>query len=172
MAPAGKIVVACLPLPLLILSIAVVYTTSRKIELYPVWSMFSGLNDVFSDWTLLVLIEVSNPWGIFWLALISLVLSTVVSITIGCWFAKKYDQNPAILVWYCVTSSTEQLKSEADFDDVASRLSKINTRTALLLEALPMFVVQIILYCTTSSSGTQIIDMIIVLEVSSSYSVW
>ncbi len=172
--PTGKIFVACLPAVLFIIVLAVLYASCKKLDWNSVWEPFFGANDMCSNWMLLVLIEPSNPWMIFWVVLISLVLSTAASLAITRWFVKKTDLNPspatsAYIVWLCLTSSTNTLNEDERYScDEATvyKLNRFNYISILLFGTLPMTAVQIILYSTTSSeSGTQAIDIIILAEV-------
>ena len=167
----GKMAVVFLPIVLFIIALAVSYVFTKKYDLYSLWQSFVGANDVCSDWMLLVLIEPSNPWRIFWVALSSLLLSTAASIAIGIWFVKKTESNPVYIVWLCLTSSTKTLKDQAqnndDNDKLVKQMHQYNCIFVLLLETLPMAVVQIILYNTTASSTASgiTVDKIIMAQV-------
>lgn len=167
----GKIVIVFLPVVFLILALIVSYVVTQKMVFNSVWPSFIGANDSFSDWMLLVLIEPSNPWMIFWVALSSLLLSTAASLAIALWFARNTESNPAYVIWLCLTSSTETLKQEYQNRDDNSeekvlfkKLHKFNENVFSPLRSWPMIAVQIILY-SAPSSEIQIVDWILMAEV-------
>jgi hypothetical protein len=175
--PTGKIFVACLPVVLCIIALVILYFAGQKFNWYSVGPTFAGANDMCSDWMLLVLIEPSSPWMIFWIALSSMVLSTAFSLAIAFWFVKKTDSNnesnsssakSAYIVLLCLTSSTDNLEEDEQYKHTCLPLVKklhwFNYINILLIEDLPMAVVQIILYINTTS-GTQVVDKIIMAEV-------
>jgi hypothetical protein len=173
----GKIAVACLPPVVWIFSAIVSSTLSGSnvscFSVKAVWPTFLGAYDMSSDWVLLVLIEPSNPWKIFWVALISLLLSSSVSITLGWRFAHAQDHRPAYTAWLCLTSSAGRLKEEerylagcrsSEYRTAVNRLHWSNYRLVLLLETAPLLVVQVILLKTTNLE-TQAVDWVIISEV-------
>ena len=168
----GKIVVVFLPIAFLIMALAISRVVNEKTDFDAVWPSFIGANDLFSDWMLLILIEPSNPWRIFWVALICLVLSNAASIAIAIRFAINTESNPAYIVWLCLTSSTETLKKKYENDDnvfigikeLTKDMHRFNENYFTLFRSLPMFVVQIVLYFT-SASGGHLIDWFLMAEV-------
>jgi hypothetical protein len=103
-----KIVVACLPI-LVFLFVLISYVLlargficlsqsdpgnvsnvrhNQSPGAFYVWSTFLGAYDIVSDWTLLVLIEPFNPYMIFWVAVISLPISSGIQLYRGWTFAR------------------------------------------------------------------------------------
>ena len=160
---------ACLPAVELIIALGVWYVLRSELDFCSVWPSFLGAQDFRSDWTFIILLEPSNPWKIFWVTLISLILSTGVSIAIAIWFGNKTGLKPAYIVWLCLTSSTEVLKKEERFrngeiEPEVKKLCKLNYINVLLLENLPMSVVKIILFFTAAASS-QTVDLVIMAQV-------
>jgi hypothetical protein len=93
-----KIVVACLPILVMLLAlfsylllargfiICQSQSTSMAVLLY-IWSTFLGAYDIVSDWMLLILIEPANPYMIFWVALIALLISSGIQVYCGWKFS-------------------------------------------------------------------------------------
>ena len=76
-------------------------------------------------------------------------------------------------MWLCVTGNTEHLKKAAESDrnsiddtEAACQLNQYSSKLTLGLEFVPMQAVQIVLFFTqAASSGTQMVDWVIMVEV-------
>jgi hypothetical protein len=110
------------------------------------WTLYSvviGVHDFVSDLTLLSLIPVQNPFGLFWVSVGSILCSMITSLVLS--FFSSITLSWSARAFIFISGTAEDFEQECP--------EKWNSRTLLCVESLPQILVQSMLVYLQGSQG-------------------